>query len=117
MPISPRKVFAITLTLVFALAVLGYALYQARAIIAGPRIVVETPSPGAIATTSLVTVRGTIKNAKETTLDGRPIFVDLDGNFEEKLLLMEGYNTIELTAKDVSGRMERRVLELTYHPE
>ena len=90
-----------------------YAYNRSRSIIEGPRILVDTPLSGEIATTSLITIRGTIAHAKEITLDGRPIFIDTDGQFSEQLLLMEGYNIIELVAKDTEGREERKAIELT----
>jgi hypothetical protein len=92
-----------------------YSYYQSRAILEGPTISIETPTAGMTATTSLMTVSGTVTHAKEITLDGRPIFIDLAGHFEEKLVLMDGYNIIELVAKDNEGRVERKTVELVYN--
>jgi hypothetical protein len=49
-------------------------------------------------------------------LNGRPIFIDLEGRFFEKLLLSPGYNIIELTAKDTQGRAIEKHLEIMYEP-
>lgn len=92
----------------------GYAYFQSRAILAGPSITIETPENGITATSSFLSVSGTVKHAKEITLQGRPIFIDTEGRFTEKLLLMEGYNIIELTAKDAGGRETKKRLELVY---
>lgn len=94
-----------------------YAYYQSRSILEGPHIVVDTPGNGDTATTSLISVRGSVNHANEITLDGRPIFIDLAGHFNEKLVLMNGYNIIELIAKDREGRVERKTLELVYKEE
>jgi len=108
---------SIGLGCVFVGIVLFYAYLQSRAIIAGPQIVLESPQNGITATTSLLAIRGTITNAKETTLNGRTLFIDLKGNFSEQLLLAPGYNIIELTAKDTKGREVKRVLEIVYDEE
>src|SRR3989339_87442 len=90
-----------------------YAYVQARALIEGPKIVLESPTLQT-STSTLIQVRGHIKNAKVTTLQGRSIFIDTKGYFNEKLLLSEGYNIIVLTAADAQGRIERKTFEVVY---
>lgn len=90
-----------------------YAYIQSRAIIEGPEITLESPT-AQFSTTTLINVRGTVKNAKATTLQGRPIFIDTTGRFSEKLLLSEGYNIIVLTAADTQGRIKRKAIEMVY---
>lgn len=94
-----------------------YAYYQSRALVSGPQINVESPENGTTTASSMVLVGGTAQNAKELVLNGRPIFIDLAGRFAEPLLLMDGYNIIELTARDAQGRTVRKTLELVYQPE
>jgi hypothetical protein len=77
-------------------------------------ITMISPTDGLTSTSSLVSVIGVAHNAKILTLDGRAIFVDLEGNFHEQLLLMDGYNIIELTAKDGEGRERRKIIEVVY---
>ncbi|OGZ08300.1 MAG: hypothetical protein A3D65_01030 [Candidatus Lloydbacteria bacterium RIFCSPHIGHO2_02_FULL_50_13] len=114
MHFAPKQLFSALLVGIFIGVIIFYGYYQSRAIIAGPTIVVDMPKTGATATTSLVTVRGSVARATVITLQGRPIFIDLNGRFSEQLLLMDGYNIIELTAKDAEGRVERKVIELAY---
>ena len=91
-----------------------YAYLKSTAILEGPQISLLSPASGTIATSSLIEITGIIKHAKEVTLDGRPIFIDLEGRFVEKLLLADGYNIIELVARDAQGREERQVVEVVY---
>lgn len=102
---------------VFIGVIAFYSYYQSRAIIAGPVIEIIEPRGGVVATTSLLMVRGVARHANEVTLQGRPIFIDLEGRFTEQLLLMDGYNIIEFTAKDLDGRIERKTVELIHHNE
>lgn len=91
-----------------------YAYYQSRDIREGPMITLHSPTEGMTSTSSLISVIGIAHNAKMLTLDGRAIFIDLEGNFHEQLLLMDGYNIIELTAKDGEGRLRRKTVEVVY---
>ncbi len=116
MQITLKKVLS-TASIVLIVGIIAfYAYYQSRAIIAGPQIFITEPQHGATATSSLLIIRGVAIHTTEITLQGRPIFIDLQGNFSEELLLADGYNIIELTAKDTQGRQVKKVLELTYHP-
>jgi hypothetical protein len=98
----------------FVGTIVFYAYYQSREIRVGPMITMISPTDGLTSTSSLVSVIGVAHNAKILTLDGRAIFVDLEGNFHEQLLLMDGYNIIELTAKDGEGRERRKIIEVVY---
>ena len=114
MRITLKKVLAVGSGVLLVGTILIYAYYQSLAIIEGPQISVIAPENGITSTTSLVHIYGSVRHAKETTLQGRPIFIDLEGRFSEQLLLAEGYNIIELTAKDAQGREIKRKLELVY---
>jgi Glucodextranase, domain B len=91
-----------------------YAYYQSRAVISGPQITLMHPVQGVTVNAALIPVEGVATHAKELTLNGRPIFVDLEGRFAESLLLHPGYNIIELTARDAQGRTIRDTREVVY---
>ena len=111
-----KKVLKLSLGILIVGTIIFYSYIQSRAIIAGPQIVLTEPHHGMTSEKALILVRGKATNAKELTLDGRPIFIDLTGNFTEQLLLAPGYNIIELTAKDAQGRGVAKKLELVYLP-
>ena len=115
MRITLKKVLTKASAVLIVGVIVFYAYYQSRAILAGPQLLITLPQHGYAATSSLVVIRGVATNAKEITLQGQVIFIDLEGNFAEELLLADGYNIIELTAKDVQGRQIKKMLELTYH--
>ena len=101
----------------FVLTIVLYTLFQSRALIEGPQISLITPLQGQTSTSSLILIKGSALHAKELTLDGRAIFIDLAGNFSEQLLLAPGYNIIELTATDVEGRKQKKQVELYYEKQ
>ncbi len=100
----------------FVGTIVAYGLYQSRGILSGPIVSVTTPQNGETVFEPLVQVAGSAPRVKDLTLNGRSIFIDMEGNFDERLLLLPGYNIIELTARDVGGKEARHTIELVYQP-
>lgn len=98
--LSPRH------SLIFALGALfvAYVLFQARYLILGPGISVKSHADGAVATTSIVALAGTARNAAWLTLNGRQIFTDEKGSWSEKLIVSEGLSIMTLKVRDRFGR-------------
>ncbi|OGG55332.1 hypothetical protein A3D62_01780 [Candidatus Kaiserbacteria bacterium RIFCSPHIGHO2_02_FULL_49_11] len=106
------KLYAFALLLV---CILGYGGYQMRNVITGPIIVIQTPENAAIVSSSFVEVVGHARNISDIRMDGRSIFIDESGGFQEKLLLSPGYNIITVYAEDKFGRTITKTLELIYN--
>lgn len=94
--------------------ILGYSGFQARKIIEGPELLITSPIVKGIMTDPFVRVTGIAKNIKEIKLNGNTIYIDEQGNFNEKFLLISGYNIIELEAKDKFNKETKKVIELVY---
>ncbi len=105
------KVLGITIGSLFFLL---YIFYQGKNIIEGPLISIQSPINGATITSSLIEVRGISDNIARISLNDRPIFIDEEGFFKEKILLSPGYNIIKLSAADKFGRVKEQILELIY---
>ena len=114
MRLTLKKVLSTLTVALLLLTVVYYSYFQSRAIIAGPQITILEPENGITTTSPLVLIRGVATHAKEITLNGRQILIDLDGRFAEHLLLAEGYNIIGLTARDAQGKQVEERLELVY---
>ena len=95
--------------------ILGYSAFQARKIVGGPELTITSPIITDIVTDPLVRVTGVAKNIKEITLNGTPIYIDEQGNFNEKLVLLAGYNIIELEAKDKFNKETKKTIELSFN--
>lgn len=109
-----KRVISYLITLCFIGVIFYYAYYQSRDILLGPVIVVNDLQNGQTLNDPVVRIIGSVKRAKEITLDGRAIFIDLDGNFAEELLLSPGYNIIEIVARDAEGHGTKKSFELVY---
>ena len=94
----------------------AYFLYQARSLLFAPRIIITYPTDGQTLTHSYVIIEGEAHRVSSVSLNGRQIFTDLNGKFQEGLLLAPGYNIIEVTGEDSFGRkvIERREVVLKY---
>ena len=77
-----------------------YVLYQARAYIRGPRLTIDSASREG----PLLAVAGTAEHISFLSLNGKQIYTDEKGRWQERVLLLPGYTIITLAAKDRFGR-------------
>ena len=111
-PISAQTKLKYFLAAVFLVGAGGYAIYQMRGLINGPRITVDSPANGSSLAAPLVTIRGRAEQVTKLFLNGEPLTPDRTGNFESQLLLAEGYNIIQLDGENRFGRRVEKKLEL-----
>jgi len=78
----------------------SYGIFNARNLIIGPTIEIFSPTDNIETTENILTIKGKAGNISFLSLNERPIFVNTEGLFEEKLLLSPGSNIIEIKAKD-----------------
>ena len=99
------RLFVIILSV---LLLICYGLFNARNLIIGPSIEIFTQNTNLETYENTFVVKGRAKNITFISLNERPIFVDTNGLFEEKLLLSPGFNIIEIRAKD---RFKKEILK------
>jgi hypothetical protein len=115
LPYRNNKIAAIAI-LLFFLAVIGYAYFEARNILYGPQINIGSPDAPLSVHEPLIHIRGQAANITELRMNGDPVSVTEAGAFDEALLLAVGYNKVMLTASDKFGRSTSRSLEILYSP-
>ncbi|MBM3272155.1 hypothetical protein FJY94_02635 [Candidatus Kaiserbacteria bacterium] len=101
-----------TALIVFFIAVVGYAYYEARAILWGPAITV--PEKLSIVHEQVIMVRGTARHIASLSMNGNEIPVTEAGEFAHQYLLAPGYNRIVLDAEDKYGATTQQVVEVVY---
>ena len=94
---------------------LCYAIFEARSILEGPNLIIYSPSDNITVKNPVLDVRGRAKNIFSLTINGRPVFITPDGLFYDKLLLMNGYNTIEVKVKDKFDQESSKILSVVLH--
>lgn len=113
---NTRTFIRIILIVLALVAIAGYSLFQARHLIAGPILEIHTPHTGERFEDSFIEIVGNATNISYISLNGREIFIDQEGRFSEKLILMEGYNIMTLMARDRFGRTVSKKIELVHSP-
>ncbi len=90
--------------IVLSIAILGYAYFRTRALVAGAKIELYGVTDGMTVTEPYLELSGRARNASELTIDDRAVETDQDGNFKEPLILLSGYNIITIKADDKFGK-------------
>lgn len=108
--LSLRYWLFILLSIVFLL----YVLFQTRFIILGPRISILSHSDGFVSSSPNITIRGKATNIAWISLNGRQIFINEKGFWEETLLLAQGVSIMSIEARDRFGRKTTKNLRIIY---
>ena len=103
LPVTFRDLIRYGLIIIGSLALVGYALWQARLLIIGP-VITLTEEPTTVQSSRSVTLSGTTANITTLSLNGQTIYTDKSGQFNEILILENGYSLMTLKATDRYGR-------------
>lgn len=107
-----RKIVITSLLIILSISLALYAYYQSKDFISGPQIEILNPKNGDSFDKALITIEGVAKNIARININDRQIFVDKNGLFSEKLLLLEGYNIITIYAEDKFEKTKKKELHL-----
>ena len=114
-PLTLRTILKFVGIGVGALLILSYIVFQARFLIIGPQIALsEEPSP--LQNDRQIFLAGNAHNISHLWLNDRPIFTDAKGNFNEALVLEDGYTVTTLRAEDRYGRETKIQRVFVYTP-
>lgn len=99
------------LLIIIALVIIvGYGLFQARRIIEGPKLIIDSPLDGSATSSTLVTVSGRVENISFLTINDHTASADEQGRFVYRYSPPVGYTALTVAAIDRFGRrIERRV--------
>lgn len=106
-----------SLIAVAVLFVVGYGIFNSRFIIQGPEITLEAldeESNTIITEDKTLFLKGKVLHSSFISINGRPIFIDETGQFNEKLLLSSGVSIIDIYAKDKFGKEVRKKIDVLY---
>lgn len=101
---NKRLFLGLFLTLVIVIILGVFIFLNTRLFITGPQIDIFEPKDGSSFDSPIIEIKGATKNASFISLNDNPIFIDENGNFEEKLLLPPGISIIEFYARDKFNR-------------
>lgn len=116
---SLKKILQIAGFSVFFILIFIYAFFRSYDLVFGVKIknvdLNGLPAQsGATVTSDVIKVTGNAKNAIFLSLDDREISVDQQGNFNETIALLPGYNIISIRAQDKFGYVDEKNYKLMY---
>lgn len=106
-----RKILQLTFAGLGVAIVIGYSGFVLYDFVRGPRIIIDSPISGYSTTAPMITIVGRAIHTNNITINDAKTAVDLEGNFQTRLLLAPGYNIIRIAAKDSYGRNESKTIE------
>ena len=101
-----KKIMKGGILAIFFLFIISYAFFTSRDLLFGVKIRNVNLTDGATFSERVTEVSGKAKNAIHLSLNGRPIFIDQRGNFDETIALLPGYNIINIRAEDKFGNID-----------
>lgn len=108
-----RNLRTITIIVFFVLFVL-YTGFETSKLFLGPSLIIDTPKDLSTVTVPELTLSGHVARVSYITVNDRQIFADRSGYFEDKLLLLPGYNIIEVAVRDRFGKEMDKTLKIWY---
>lgn len=102
-----RKRLMIASSVLILVGIASYGAYQARAYLSGPHLIIESKTREGW----LMALAGTAERIAFLSLQGKQIFTDENGRWQETLLLLPGYNNITVAATDRFGRKTEKHFE------
>lgn len=109
---SSKKILKIILLSAFLLFIMVYAFFISKNVVLGVKITNVNIIDGTKITDNIIKITGNAKNAVNLTLNDRAISVDQEGNFDETIALLSGYNVISIKAKDEFGNGDEKNYKL-----
>ena|SRR3989338_2809305 len=105
------KLKIVVIVLLFAI-IIGYAFFRTKDLLFGVKLKIYDLKDYQSFEEPVITINGNAKRATELLINGRKIFITKEGSFTEKLLLLPGYNIIDIKATDRFGKSEEEVFHL-----
>lgn len=79
-----------------------------------PKLEIEEPSDGSKVNKDELVIKGKTDIGNSVRIDGSPTVVDAQGNFNFIKRLSKGESKITLTAVDIAGNLEQKILTITF---
>ncbi|MBI4023298.1 helix-turn-helix domain-containing protein [Candidatus Berkelbacteria bacterium] len=97
---------------VFLVGVLGYLWFQVTSFAAAPPLDVVTPGSEIRVSVEQVEVAGITDPAAELRINDQVVAVDAQGHFRQPVQLMDGVNTIEISAQNRADKETVKTIQL-----
>jgi hypothetical protein len=107
-----KKIVKVSTLSFFFILMLGYAIFVSKDLLFGVKIRNVNLVDGATHVESAQKITGNAKNAVHLSLNGREISINQEGDFEETIALLSGYNVMSIRAEDKFGYVDEENYKL-----
>ncbi|MEI6316342.1 MAG: hypothetical protein WCO65_01280 [bacterium] len=112
--ITGKKLLSVaSLTLLFII-IIGYGTWRGRDLLFGIHMSVSGIQNNETVRTSVLNLSGTAYHAISITINGRIVSVEEDGHWNDTIALLEGYNIIDISAKDKFNRTTSQIYKVNF---
>ena len=106
------KLLKISVATIIAIVIVVYIFFRSLSYIKGPNIYIAEPANGTSIESNSINIKGQAQRISNLYMNGNPVTIDEQGNFNKTIGILEGTNIITLEGKDRFGRNTRTVLTL-----
>ncbi len=107
-----RDKIKIFLLIILLTVTIFYGLSRAYPLVSGVKVNIKEPYDGQIVSSTTFQIKGQVFRAKEIKIQGSPINIDTDGNFDETLTSSYPYTLIIVEASDKYNNKVTKVLRV-----
>ncbi len=104
--LTPRTIFVIATIIIF-LGAFGYVASQISSVLTPPKLVINEPSSDQNVSGNSIVIAGNAEIGSEVSINDQAVFLDQNGQFNENVILSEGINQIEITAKNKFNKISK----------
>jgi hypothetical protein len=108
-----RRLLTPLLILCVSLVIGGYGLFEARRLIEGPVITIDSPVNESATSSTGVIISGTALNISFLAINDKPSYTDQAGHFDELLSIPPGFTVLTVSAVDRFGRRASKSVSIT----
>ncbi|MFA6325380.1 MAG: hypothetical protein WCX46_04110 [Candidatus Paceibacterota bacterium] len=109
-----KKIIKISLVSFLFLFIVIFAFFRSKDLIFGVKIKNVNIVDGTKVTNNIINIIGKAENATLLKLNDREISIDEEGNFDETIVLLPGYNIINIKAQDKFENVDEKNYKLIY---
>lgn len=111
---SAKKILKIISLSGLFIFIVVYAFFRSHDLVFGVKIKNVNIVDGIKVSNSIMEITGNARRAINLTLNGREISVDQEGNFNDTIALLPGYNIINIRAEDKFGYIDEKNYKLMF---
>ncbi|MBL4865078.1 MAG: hypothetical protein JKY67_01725 [Pseudomonadales bacterium] len=107
-----KNILKISALVILFASIIGFSYFKTKDLFFGVTLEVEGIVNGESRSEQLLEFNGTAQRAVKIHVNGREIFIDTEGTFNDSLILLPGYNIITIEAIDKFGKKTKNIYEI-----